>query len=290
MNKRKTMSVAAIVCLLAAAVVGASFAYWNKTSEIENPFDTSRYGSTVTENFKPSDGEDWQPGAEVNKDVFAVNTGDTDLIVRARLDETWSYKGTTDAYKDSASKTEGYDVYTVDQAVADDGLTAADQSVVTKKFSTSDKWIKGADGWYYYKENLAGGATSDKWLDSVELIDDADIGKFNKTYYVTASDDTDPENWVWFTYVYEDGMPAYIDADGKKCEKEAAGAKPVLHNKVEVKYDRNANNEELKGYSDSDYTLKVTVQTVQATSEAIDATFGNGSTFTAPSGTSWTLK
>lgn len=288
MKTRKKASVIAICGLMAATTIGASLAYWNKVSEIDNPFDTGKYGSTIVEDFKPKDGEDWQPGAEVNKDVVAVNTGDTDLIVRARLDETWTYKGESTPYKDSKNSEAGYDVYTVEQAVPDDGLTAKDKSVVIKNFSSSENWIKGTDGWWYYKMNLSGGQTSDKWLDSVELINEADIGKIETSYWVTASDDADSSNWIWYKYTGK--MPAYIDAEGNACNENVTGARFVLHNKVEIKYDKDSNGKDLKGYSDSDYSLKVTIQTVQATSEAVDAVFGKGSTFTAPSGCSWTLK
>ncbi len=283
MNRRRKASVIATCCIIAMAVIGGSFAYWNYMSEIKNPFDTQKYGSTVTENFSPADGENWQPGAEVNKDVTAVNTGDVDIIVRARLDETWTYKGEAVAYKNSADPGTGYDAYTVNQADASDGLTAADKSVVTKNFSGSANWIAAADGWYYYKVNLAGGATSDKWLDSVELIDDLDVGNLVTKYYVSASNDPDPSLWVW--YEYAGSMPSYIDAAGNPCAAGDVGAQKVLHNKADTGYGTPAQ----KGYSDSNYELKLTVQTVQATQEALDAVFGGGVHFAAPAGTSWTL-
>jgi alternate signal-mediated exported protein len=291
--KFQQKTAAAMIGLLTAAIVGGTYAYWNQTSTIDNPFDTSKYGSTVVEDFKPEDGEKWQPGSEVNKDVAAVNTGDTDLIVRARLDETWTRKddpGTAAneavIYKDSTGASTGtsaYDVYSSNQVNAADGLTAADGSVVTKTFSTSANWIAGTDGWYYYKVNLPGGATSDKWLDSVELLNDADMGKMLTTYYVTA-DETITTSTQWFPYIGT--MPAYILADGTPCLKDETGALVVRHNKTETTY--NSANE--LGYSQSDYDLKVTVQTVQPTQEAIDAVFGSGSSFAAPTGTNWTLK
>lgn len=290
MNKKSTI---AMTGLVAVAIVGGSFAYWNQNSTIDNPFDTSKYGSTVEENFKPEDGEDWQPGIEVNKDVMVVNTGDTDLIVRARLDETWTRKDNPDTaeneaviYKDStgtADNTNSYDVYNTNQIDESDGLTAEDGSVVTKNFSSSANWIDGGDGWYYYKVNLPGGETTDKWLDSVELLDNTDMGKMLTTYYVT-TDETVTDSTQWFTYTGK--MPAYILADGTACDKNDEGAMPVRHNKTETRY----NSETEVGYSNSDYNLKVTTQTVQATQEAIDAVFGSNNAFTAPAGTEWAVR
>lgn len=268
-------------------LVGASFAYWNQTSTIDNPFDTGKYGATISEDFKPSEGENWQPGVEVNKDVVVDNEGDQDIIVRVRLDETWTRKNESDPYKDS--KNDPFDVYQTSQSVADDGLTTDDGSVVTKTLSSSTNWIDGGDGWYYYKENLAGGTSTDKWLDSVELLDETDMGKLQTVYYVTASDDANPKDWVWYSYT-ADQMPSYIDASGAPCFKDDAGAQMVLHNKTETGYVKDGNNIPLMGYGDSDYVLTITSQTVQATQEAIDEVFNGGSAFTAPTGTNWSVK
>lgn len=275
--------------VLAVAVVAGTFAYWNQTAEILNPFDTREYGSTLVEHFKPEEGEDWQPGVEVNKDVMVENTGDTDLIVRVKLSETWTRKegsaATDGTYRDSESETAGYDVYTTGQESAEDGLTASDQSVVIKTFTESANWIKGTDGWYYYAKNLAGGTYTDQWLDSVELLDDVDMGVMNTTYYVTAEETVD-ENTTW--YAYTGKMPAYIDANGEACQAGDEGAQPVLHNKTEVAYV----DADHMGYSDSDYVLTITIQTVQATQEAVNYMFGGSAEteFTAPAGCNWELK
>ena len=292
MMNRKRKQMAAGAGLLVTALLVGSFAYWSQISTAENPFDTGKYGDILTEDFIPE--EDWQPGVDVNKDVYVKNTGDQDVIVRVKLDETWTYK--TDALSDggvtyktvnAANKA----VYTVDQDNATDGLTAADISVVTKHLSTSTNWIDGGDGYYYYKTNLEGGQSTDKWLDSVELLADADMGKFETIYYVSSSDDADPDDWTWFVYDETVGMPKYIDAAGNACEKGDAGAAQVLHNKTETKYVQDSvSGKFLQGYSQSDYKLTVTSETVQATQEAIDAMYGNGSSFTMPTNCAWTLR
>ena len=290
--REKKVPLIALTMLLAVALVGGILAYWNQTSVIENPFDTGRYGSTVKEDFSPADGNNWQPGVDVNKDVYAVNTGETDLIVRARLDEKWTRMtgdGITEPgvkYKDSL--TDSYDVYLTDQKNPTDGLTTLDGSVVVKKFSGSTNWIDGEDGWYYYAINLEGGKTSDKWLDSVELLAEADMGKMLTKRYVSYTDDTDETTWVWFEYTGE--MPMYIiENTGIPCEKDDVGAQKVRHNKVETAFEANEGSV-LYGYSLSNYTLTVTVETVQATKEAVDAMFAGESTFTPPAGTTWKLK
>jgi len=275
LSRMKKGQMIALAGLLVLALIGGVYAYWNQTSSIDNPFDTGRYGSTVREDFSPEDGENWQPGVTVDKVVQAVNTGDVDLIVRARLDEIWTRKGETTPYKDSGATTGGYNVYATSQADPDDGLTAADGSVVTKGFSSSANWIDGGDGWYYYKVNLEGGQTSDAWLESVTLLHNADMGRMETRKYVSVTDHPDESTWVWVEYTGT--MPAYIGTD------------KVLHNKTETTYVQSGGSE-LLGYSHSDYTLTVTVQTVQATQAALDAVFGGGSAFTHPTGTTWDVK
>ncbi|MCL1895353.1 MAG: BsaA family SipW-dependent biofilm matrix protein [Clostridiales bacterium] len=260
----------ALAGFLALAVLGGTYAYWSQTSQVDNPFDTGQYGSTIREDFSPADGENWQPGVTVDKAVKAVNTGDVDLIVRARLDEKWVYKGQSAPYKDSAAAVGGYNVYATSQNNATDGLTALDGSVVTKTFSSSTKWIPGGDGWYYYTVNLKGGESSEAWLSAVTLLSDADMGDIVTKKYVSVSADANEASWVWVEYTGD--MPKYIGAD------------KVLHNKTETSYASGR-----MGYSQSDYTLTVTVQTVQATAEAVNDAFGGGSAF-ALAGTSWTLK
>ena len=289
MSKKKLYTM--LAGLLAVILIGGTFAYWNQTMTIDNPFDTGKYGSTVIEDFNPSEGNDWQPGVEINKDVFVQNTGDQDMIVRAKLTETWTRKGETTPYKTNIGPTA---VYQVNQVSLDDGMTAADSTVVTKTFSSSTNWVNGGDGWYYYKTNLAGNTNTDKWLDSVELIDDADMGKKDIKWYVTA-DVTVSASTVWVEYngKIPANMPEFLNAAGTAVALPGdTTAIPVRHNKVEETYAKDGSGNTLYGYSNSDYVLTVTVQTVQATREAVNFMFmGNSATlFPIPSACTWTLK
>lgn len=282
MKNRKT-SIIALVALLVVALVGSTVAYWNQSSSIENPFDTNTYGSTIVEKFSPQDGEDWQPGVKVNKDVTVKNEGTTDILVRAKLDETWTLKGQKTPYKVVDSK----NVYVEGQDSETDGKWDKDATVVIKHFAAGmNKWVPGGDGWYYYTDNLAGGATTDKWLDAVELLGEADMGKKVTTFKVT-TDATVNESTTWTTL--PEGtkeVPAYLTTDGKGSETMVVGAKPVTFSKKETKTDLTDH-----GYSNSNYVLTVTVQTVQATQEALDATFGGGNAFAIPAGCeAWTLR
>ncbi len=265
------LSVTAVVAVGATAL---TYAYWSQTASIDNPFSTKSYGSSLVEKFNPEDGEDWQPGSEVDKVVMVENTGDTSLIVRARLDETWTRDDEDEAYKDSEN--DPYDVYTTYQDSATDGLYEEDGSIVTKNWSDSTLWVDGGDGWYYYSINLPAGETSDNWLESVTLLSDADMGYYADTCYVAGEKNEDGST-TWYEYDVAEGAtftaPAYftVDETTKKAvaaEEDDEGAIFTAYSKIDRALD-----DEIPGYSGSDYVLTVTIETVQATQEAIDEVF-----------------
>lgn len=284
MKTRKT-SIIALVALLVVALVGTTIAYWSQTSKIENPFSTGdQYGSTIVEKFTPKDGEDWLPGVKVPKSVTVSNDGNTDILVRAKLTETWTRKNGTDPY----ISLKGVPVYNPGQTNKTDGLTTDDQSVVQKNFAHNGKWTEPqADGWCYYKTNLTKGNETAPWLESVELVKDIDMGAPINAFYVAIKDPADK----WYKLPADiTQTPKFVtinDADGTAASatEGAAGAKTVLYGKQEIKI-----NPAAPGYSNSDYVLTVTVETVQATKAAVDAVFGGGTTFATPTGCTWTLR
>lgn len=284
MKTRKT-SIIALVALLVVALVGTTIAYWSQKSTIENPFSTGeQYGSTIVEKFTPKDGEDWLPGVKVPKNVTVSNDGDTDILVRAKLTETWTRKNGTDPY----ISLEGVPVYNPDQTNKTDGLTTDDQSVVQKNFAHNGRWTEPqADGWCYYKTNLTKGNETAPWLESVELVKDIDMGAPINAFYVAIKDPADK----WYKLPADiTQTPKFVtinDADGTAASatEGAAGAKTVLYGKQEIKIDPTA-----PGYSNSNYVLTVTVQTVQATKDAVNAVFGSGMATAQPDGCNWNLR
>lgn len=261
---RKNKKIAGVAGLAAIMVIGGTFAYFNQTMSVTNPFDTGKYDSTVTEDFKPEDGKNWEPGAEVNKDVTVKNTGDYDVLVRVKFDEKWVNKDNNQIVKEN----NGLDD-TTKQVDATDGLVDADDSVVAKTLN-KENWVYNAtDGYWYYKQNLAAGKDTGVFLDAVKLLEDADMGHYAVTNYYTKADvkpaedniGTDPETqWVAYT--------------GTVPEK-------ATHNMVVTKQDKDKT-----GYGNANYTLTITAQTVQATDAAMKDAFNLTS---APEGCSWNL-
>lgn len=199
----KNMKIYALAGVAALAVVGGTFAYYNASQTFNNPFDTSNYGTYAMEEFNPAEGHNWEPGVEVDKKVFATNTGKGDVWVRISLDEVWENLNSdaTDkklafAYNElwRANPDSGT---TAKQNNAEDGLVAADKnvgSVVYKEFDkdaiTQNLEEAGAKNWYYkdgyfyYTKTLAQNQVTPDLLKTVTLCGDTDMGKFVvKNYY-----------------------------------------------------------------------------------------------------------
>ncbi len=257
MKKKRFVIVGAVVVL---AVIGGAFAYFNQTLTVENPFDTGKFDSVLVEDFNPSDGENWQPGSTVNKDIEVKNTGDNDLLVRVRFDEKWAKKNGGGEVK----KNEGMDT-TTGQESDSDGLITNDKSVVSKKLLGEENWVFH-DGYWYYKNNLKKGETTDKFLDSVTLLENTDMGVYEvKNYYTTKGVAPGQDE------IGDDPATQWTAYTGKV----PAGAKHSMSKTVL--------NADKSGYADLDYTLTITAQTVQATEAAVKNAFGDN----LPAGLSW---
>ena len=88
--KKRTASVLAGV--LSLALIGGSWAYYNNTASLENNLSTKMPGGEqLIEEFTPED--DWNPGEKVTKVASVENDGDMPLLVRVKLDETWTVDG-----------------------------------------------------------------------------------------------------------------------------------------------------------------------------------------------------
>lgn len=275
-NKKMT----AAAGLAAIMVIGGTWAYFNQSSVIKNPFSTGKYDSIVVEDFKPEDGDNWVPGATINKDVTVNNTGDYDLFVRVKLDETWTEKGT-----DTARKTNTGMDSTTSQANAADGLVTADGSVVKKIINqtNADKWFyNSTDGYWYYKYNLKakgaedGGDTTGIFLDAVQLIEEADMGLYTTTkYYTTAADAPDASDSANFSTDTSEAGTKWVVYTSENVPDGAT------HNIVITRQDSTK-----PGYGNADYTLTITVETVQATEAAMKSAFKLDA---APTDCTWTF-
>lgn len=244
--------------LLALAIVGCTWAYYSNSSSIDNQLSTKAYGSTITETFTPRD--DWQPGQKVDK-VFAVkNTGGSDLVVRVKMDESWT-RGSSTPFKALLSTADKETIFNVSQDDETDGLVAKDATVVTKELDNTN-WVFH-DGYWYYKTLLTAGGTTSALLNSITLYKDADMGKYIVTsyYHKGAVEPTFEPGDAGDTGTATGGWEKFTGAVPKPTT-----AGDTIFIRTVSKLDPAA-----AGYAGADYTLTITAETCQATQDAVKA-------------------
>lgn len=275
--------------LASVALVGGTFAYFTQTSTIDNPFDTASYSTVVTEDFKPEDGDKWEPGTEVNKDLYVDNTGDRDVVVRVKFQDIWTRNGAdlntrlTDLTDNAGNKLAMLPPHQLDP---EDGETEGDNSVVWKYFAegTEDNWFYNQDdGYFYYKHNLQPGTSTGKFLDSVKLDKDTDMGRFMTQFYWSNADSKPATSkihqemlnngWIQLGVAQPAANAEVIAPDGSKFT--AAITTP---------------EEGKLGYSSAEYTLRITIESVQATDEAVFNVFGEDSLTAIAGNVEWNLR
>lgn len=256
MNKKA----AALGGLAALVAVGGTWAYFNQTAAITNPFHTEGgYETSVIEHFNPSDGEDWKPGVTVNKEVIASNTGDADVLVRVAMDEVWR-RGDEDLKL--LTSRYGTVFTTVEQEDAEDGLVERDKTVVGKELNETDWTFNNEDGYWYYNTRLAAKTDSESLLKSVTLASDLDMGKYKEVFAYCVTDGENDPLTDWKSVETEE-------------ELKAAGAEA----KAEGKYFHVKKGKELdptlQGYADANYDLTITIEFVQPTEDAVTEAWGS---------------
>lgn len=180
MIKSKKKLVISIVALLAVALIGGTMAYYTSTLSVDNTLKTKGYGSELVEKFTPKD--DWQPGAEINKDVAVKNTGNYPLLARVTWTETW--KKADDSKETVTLKQEKEN-------------TATSQ-VIKNLVNGGANWLYN-DGYYYYNGTIAEGQKAN-FLDSVKLKDDVDMTGTATVKYAYSKENTEPtvdKDWTW---------------------------------------------------------------------------------------------
>lgn len=140
----------ALLLLLLIGVVGGTFAYFTSTKTFDNIFKISDggYNVTIEEEFVAPD--PWLPGQEVSKDVYVTNTGNVDIVARAKYTETWSKTGLT-------------------------GTLADGSAVAQINFTSNSNWKLHTDGYYYYTSVIKTGTKTDSFIDSVTLNPNLDL-------------------------------------------------------------------------------------------------------------------
>lgn len=284
----------------AVALVGGTWAYYTATLSLENPLDTGHYENVVIEDYTPPT-DVVQPGAEITKEVGAKNTGDYPVMVRIKMDESWD-RGTKNLIEHHSSEESKFNIeanekglYLANQMVHNnaptgttgdtDGLVEGDATVVAKILKT-DRWVfNGKDGYWYYNGVLEKGENTGNLLEKINIATNIDLGYYEiKDYYYIGNDNTDKyeisdEQWQPYTVTRTDGKVTDIkidDAsvgdlnnDGETDEIDMAKYLDLGEGQKLFRKNESILSEDNKGYADANYTLTITSEFVQATSDAV---------------------
>lgn len=300
----KSKKVLAGMGLGAMALVGGTFAYFNQRLTLDNPLSTGSYSTTLKEDFTPPT-EDLKPGAHWDKKVGATNTGDYPVLVRIKMDEKWVRKSESAAYVERSSRTsdgksstifnsaqlQNDGSYDATQVNDNDGLTPNDNSgehsVIFKKLELSgdgsdSQWVDGGDGYWYWNGVLEKGNTTTNLLTGLEVATDIDLGKYLEKEYYQISDE-EPDYADTEAGMAEEGWKAISDltdlnqdskVDIYDLVKKLEGDDTLIEDGKSV-YRAHLSylDAAAKGYADSNYTLTVTAEFVQATKDAVSETW-----------------
>lgn len=133
--KKRNIMIFSVVALLTLLVVGGTMAWFTSTpEEVINRFKAGTVIITVNDTFNTETAKNVNPGDEYEKIVSVTNSGTKKAYIRVKL--TPEFEG---------------------------GL---DTSVASFPIE-SEKWIDGEDGWYYYKEIVPGGESTDNIIEKV---------------------------------------------------------------------------------------------------------------------------
>ena len=181
-NFTKKQVILALSILLATCLtVGVTLAYvFTNTDPLENTFVPSKVACEVTETF---DGTVKQDGA-------IKNTGDTEAYIRATVVVNW---------KNAAGE-----VWAIPPA-------SGEYSV---NYNLTDGWIPGSDGFYYYQNPVAAGATTNALILRAEQITAAPEEGYTLSVEIVASAIQSTP-----TRVVVENWGVTVGADGKTISK-----------------------------------------------------------------------
>lgn len=274
------------------AVVGAAWAYFSNTATIDNKLKTEDgYGSKTIEEFTPN--QSVEPGSEITKKISTTNTGAYDLVVRVKMDESWSRQNldfisfaSSSAQFNTVAKVGT--VYTATQAGGvpgeTDGKTAGDDSVMYKNLDLTN-WMAGGDGYWYYKKLLKPGENTGDLLKSLVLATNTDMGKYTAAEYYSTVDKADP-TLTAAQAAYQAALTTYQNTPNpvnlaalkqKESDLDVAyhwtTVKPLDESTITFMKNENAIDPVDSGYAKADYKLSITTEVCQATEDAVTATW-----------------
>lgn len=154
-NGKKKISTLAICLLLTVAMaIGGTVAYlFTSSQDVQNTFTPAKVGNHIVEDNEGTVKQD----VEVQNSIKGETTDVVDAYIRATFVVNW--KDSTGAYLIPAKSTD----YVVEYG---------------------SNWVKGSDGFYYYKSSVAPGKYTDVFIESLKVADGVSAPKDGYTLNV----------------------------------------------------------------------------------------------------------
>ena len=168
-KSKKRRRVLGASCILAALIIaGSSFAWFTSKDEVTNRLTAnSDYGVSIVESFAPP--KNMLPGQEVNKDVYAVNTGSIDAFVKETVSGklNYTYEALTDTFSatdclsltpaevtaiDGATTNEAGGFLAWNNAGVENGVVNSARQGETP--AVADRWTPTVSGDYIFRRSI----------------------------------------------------------------------------------------------------------------------------------------
>lgn len=249
-NKIYWLAGLAVLCC-----IGGVFAYWTQELLVHNEFKTARYDTSIEEKFVPPD--NWEPGQEINKDVWITNTGTVPVFVKAVLHQEW---------------------------VRRENVTDQDGNVILPE--AGDKFPLS-----FETEEGSAYAAQIKWGENVVLLDSGKNSNIDLGLKTVHTVEEAEGKWLLVSDVpdqNDDYLLYYIGMIGRSGNspliadsvtmnpliQPAVLRKDTVYDKTDKKWVTTSERNSTYDYECAKYTLLVTATTVQATSGAVREVFG----------------
>lgn len=263
-SKRAT----AIIAITVFCIIGGVFAYWTQELIAHNEFKTAVYDTSVSEDFVPP--SDWLPGQEINKDVRVRNDSSIPVFVKVTISQKW-------VRTDSVYDASGNEIH----PLKGETLPLTFDTDNGPQYAAQIKWgenvVKLQSGSLYNLGSAGYRLRSNEnpdGLQEVSSIEEAE-GK-----WLVLNETPDENGEIEIIYIGSvdsaKETPLLVDSVTMNPEiQQTVLRKDTKYNKETGKWETLSTINSQSGYDCARYTMTVTAQTVQATTEAAKEVFGD---------------
>lgn len=166
MNMKKKALLTMSVALLLLVAVGATLAYiFTQTNPVVNTFTPSKVSCAVVENSNTPVSGGIQNTGDKKSNVQIKNTGDTDAYIRVAVVANWVSADGSRIWAQKPIENKDY----------------------TMSLGSAAKWARGADGYYYYCEDISPNNLTELLITEAKLMDGvtAPKGTDGTQYYLS---------------------------------------------------------------------------------------------------------